>query len=378
MAYPVSANFRSYIAKTHQVVVQADICSPDGTVLLSPNPVNGMVTVDVDRDIRRDAGNLDLVDPTNTLTPLTASALLSPLSGNELRLYRGVQYSDGTIEQVPLGVFTWNSVDVVDSGQGITITLGTLQDRASDVTSTRYPAPIVVTTATAIETVIANIVSSVYPGVSYANGALPATGSTISNVAYGVENDASPWQDARALADQFGWRLYFDVNGQLAMSSITAANLTSPIATYSSSNLVMTAMTRSWDILDTYNGVIAVGEGSGLLFPARAVAWDDDPSSPTYYLGPFGRRPRVYSSPFLLTNDQAQAAANQQLQKTLGVSEQLSWAQLVDPSLDVDDAITITRTSMGVSAIYRIDRLEIPLSPTDAMTATARTRRVIS
>lgn len=378
MAYPVSANFRNYIAGSHKVVVQADVCDSAGNVLVTFNPVNGSVNIDIDRDVRRDAGTIELVDPTGVLVPLNVTDVLSPLLGNELRLYRGVEYSDGTTELMPLGVFIWQSVSILDDGSGLKIVLSGLQDRSVKVAQARYSRPVSVTSATAVETVIANIVSAAYPTVVYSGGQLPATSQTINAVAYGVEGDASPWQDARDLADQFGFRLFFDAIGELNMTPIQKSEAVTSVVSYGDSGeLMIVSMSKDWDITDTFNGVIATGQGSGLLIPARAVAWDDDPSSPTYYLGTFGQRPRYYSSPFLLTDAQARAAAESQLEKTLGVSEKLTWSQIVDPSLDVGDTIQVVRSSMTIAAQYVLDRLTIPLSPAEMMSADVRARRVI-
>lgn len=377
MAYPVSANFRPYLAGSHKVVVSATVCDSAGNVLAELEPLGGAVTIDLDRDVRRDAGTIDLVDPLGTLTPLTASAMLSPLSGYELVLSRGVEYSDGTTEMVPLGVFRWETCDINDDGNGITLTIGGLQDRSLRISSSRYVTPVAVTSATAVETVITNIVQQAWPGVPIANGALQATGQTVNGLAFGVEGDSDAWQDARDLADRYGYRLYFDATGNLTMSTILQATDVAPVATYGEGGeLMITSLSKSWDITDTYNGVIAVGQGSGLLIPARGVAWDDDATSPTYYLGQFGKRPRYYSSPTLITDAQATAVATAQLAKTLGVSERLQWSQLVDPSLDVDDVIAVMRSSMGLSSRYRLERIQIPLSATEPMSATARTRRV--
>jgi len=142
------------------------------------------------------------------------------------------------------------------------------------------------------------------------------------------------------------------------------------------SNLMLTTLTKSWDTADTYNGVIAVGEGSGLLYPFRAVVWDDDPTSPTYYLGDFGKRPRYFTDPTIISQAQAQASARGQLDKTLGLTEKLTWTQLVDPSLDVDDGVNVYDEELGVNRLYRLDRLTIPLEASSPMSAEARTRRV--
>lgn len=375
MAYPVSDAFRTALTGDHRVVVQADICDVDGTVLASLQPISGSVTVDIDRAARREAGDLTLVDPTGALVPTDLDDLLSPLNGYELRLYRGIAYADDTTELVPLGVFGWSGIALSDSGEGLTITLTTLIDRSQRIARARYANRVVVTKDTAVETAIANVLKQAWPAVAFASGDLPETGLTMPAVAYGVEGDSDPWADAQDIAESKGFRVYFNVNGEVELQSATATP--DPIATYGEGgDLMVVSIDKGWDTADTYNGVRAVGEGSGLLQIASATVWDDDPTSPTYYLGSFGRRLRVYSSPLLITNADAKQAARLQLSKTAGVAENLTWNQIVDPSLDVGDAVTIVRSSMGVDARYQIDRLTVPLDATQPMSATARTRRV--
>ena len=69
-------------------------------------------------------------------------------------------------------------------------------------------------------------------------------------------------------------------------------------------------------------------------------------------------------------------AAKAELRRTSGVAETVSFQALVDPSLDVGDGVKVTRTSLGIDATYRIDRLDIPLDPETPMSVVARTRRV--
>lgn len=376
MAYPVSERFRPTLDASHTVVVRADVCDLAGNVLATLKPLGGNVTADIDRAIRREAGDLELADPAGTLRPIAAADLLSPLSSREIRLYRGVKYPDGATELVPLGVFGFTKASVSEDGSGVHVSVSGLQDRAARISRARFVGPLNFAKGTAVEVVIAFLLAAAWPGVDFGSG-LPETGQTVDAVGYGGEGDTDPWEAAQGLAEANGWRLFFDVNGVATMQSITTADQATSIATYGDGgDLMLTSLAKEWDVEETYNGVIAVGEGSGLLIPARAIAVDDDPLSPTYWLGDYGRRPRTYSSPYLATNAQAALAARAQLAKTLGVTEAVSWSSLVDPSLDVGDGITITRSTVGVSALYRIDRLDIPLDPGSTMTAVARTRRV--
>lgn len=372
MSYPVSDAFRAALADSHRVAVLAQVVDVSGTVLATLNVTGGSVSVDAERLVRREAGDLQITD--QNLTPIDANDLLSPLNGYEIKLWRGVEYVDGSTELVPLGVFGYTSVTLEDAGAGLLVTLGGLTDRSERIARARYVTRQFIANGTSVESAITSIVQSAWPQVPI--NTLPETGKTLPAVAYGVEGDGDPWSDAVGIADDKGYRLYFDQDGRLTMSQQILDVPSTGIVNYGTTDLMVTTLAKTWDTADTYNGVIAVGEGSGLLIIPRGVVWDDDPTSPTYYLGSFGRRPRVYSSPLLLSDADAIEAARVQLNKSVGLGEQLRWSQIVDPSLDVDDAVGIVNTDMGVGAVYLLSRITIPLSPMETMSADARVRRL--
>ena len=378
MAYPVSSTFRTALETSHDVVVLATICDINGNVLATLRPLGGQVSIDIDRSVRREAGDMQLIDPDGTLRPLDATDLLSPLTGYELRLYRGIQFPSGTTELIPLGVFGWSTATIVESETGVTISIGGLQDRSTRISNARYSRSINIVAGTAVETALASILEQAWNQVPYAGGQLLETGKLMPAVAYGAEGDADPWEDARALADAQGFRLYFNEIGQVALAPIRGADEVAAVVSYGTtySNLMITGLTKTWDASDSFNGVFALGEGSGLLIPFRGLAWDDDPASPTYYLGQFGKRPKYFSDPTIINQAQADASARAQLKKVLGIAEKLTWSQLVDPSLDVDDGVNVYDEELGVNLLYRLDRLTIPLEASSPMSAEARTRRV--
>jgi hypothetical protein len=378
MAYPVSSTFRTALEASHDVVVLATICDIYGNVLATLRPLGGQVSIDIDRSVRREAGDMQLIDPDGTLRPLDATDLLSPLTGYELRLYRGIQFPSGITELIPLGVFGWSTATIVESETGVTISIGGLQDRSTRISNARYSRAINIVAGTALETALASILEQAWNQVPYAGGQLLETGKVMPAVAYGAEGDADPWEDARALADAQGFRLYFNEIGQVALAPIRGADEVAAVVSYGTtySNLMITGLTKTWDASDSFNGVFALGEGSGLLIPFRGLAWDDDPTSPTYYLGPFGKRPKYFSDPTIINQAQADASARAQLKKVLGIAEKLTWSQLVDPSLDVDDGVNVYDEELGVNRLYRLDRLTIPLEASSPMSAEARTRRV--
>jgi len=373
MAYAVTSSFRSALAKSHTVAVRVRVRNSAGTYT-TLDTVGGSVSVDIDRAVRRDCSSIEVLSPDGSLIPTSTTSLLSPISGAELYIDRGITYSSGTTEYVPLGVFTWTTVTSRLTSEGVVITLDGLQDRAQRVIQGTYSKPYSISSAVAVETVIKTILRRGWQNIPGTN-TFPATGQTVSERSFGIEGDSDPWTDALDLADDFGYRLFFNVTGNPVLQLIGGV-LSSPIVTYSSDNPLIVDLTRTLDSSDTYSGVIAVLSGTRMVKPYRSVAYDTDSTSPTYYLGPFGKRVRTYASSAINSQAAADQTARTQLQKTLGLSERVTWSQIPDPSLDVGDVVTVTYPDLKINRSYRIDRLEIPLDAGELMTVTARDRRL--
>lgn len=373
MAATVTSAFRAALAKSHTVAVRVRVKSSTGT-FTTLSTVSGSVSADIDRAVRRDCSSIDVLSSDGALIPTSTSSLLSPISGSELYIDRGITYADGTTEYVPLGVFTWTTVMSRLTTAGVIISLDGIQDRAQRVIQGTYSKPYAVTTATAVETVIGNILKRGWQTIP-GTGSFPATGQTINGRSFGVEGDSDPWTDAVDLAEDYGYRLFFNTAGNVTMQQI-GGPLSSSIVTYSATNPLIVELSRSLDSSNTYSGVIAVLAGTNMPKPFRSVAYDTDSTSPTYYLGPFGKRLRTFSSSAITSQAVADQTARTQLQRTLGLSEQVSWSQIPDPSLDVGDVVTVTYPDLSLNRSYRIDRLEIPLDSDGLMTVTARDRRL--
>jgi len=130
-----------------------------------------------------------------------------------------------------------------------------------------------------------------------------------------------------------------------------------------------------------YNAVVATGEGADTEEPARAVAVDDNPMSPTYWDGPFGKVPRFYSSPFVTTDEQAATAAASILAQSLGAPYNVNFQTIANPALEVLDPIHVRYPVQGRSLSMReethiIQSITIPLSPSQPITATTREQQL--
>lgn len=368
--YPVSAAFLTAVSGSHTPTQSVEVVDPStgDRLALQPRP-GAAVTIDRTRDVRRTFSG-QLVDPTGALTPADADDLLSPF-GNELEVSRGVRFPDGTDETVPLGVFRLTEFTVEDTVDGVVIELTGL-DRSVVVQRAHWESTYVVASGTAVEDAIEALLADRYPSVQVN---LPTMGSTTPRVVLdGADGD--PWRDAVDLARAAGWELFFDGSGQVSAARPATPDGT-PVVTYADgAQAVLVQLSRGVSTASSvYNGVIATAEGTGIDAPLRSVVWDDDSGSPTYYLGKFGMVPRRWSTPLATTQAQLDEAAQSMLDGILGANEDVEFQQVVNPALDANDVVEITRTRAGLDAVRVVlDVVEIPLAAADPMSASGRRR----
>lgn len=94
--------------------------------------------------------------------------------------------------------------------------------------------------------------------------------------------------------------------------------------------------------LDLYNAVdVSFDAPEGTTTPVRAFVVDDDPASPTYWSGPFGRRVKQVSDVPAKTNAEASAAAVAKLNEAKGINRGLRITGLRYPTLIPGDSIDV-------------------------------------
>lgn len=112
---------------------------------------------------------------------------------------------------------------------------------------------------------------------------------------------------------------------------------------------------------EMFNAVVARGENANGS-PVQASAVDDDPSSPTYFYGPFGRRQRFYASPLITTRDEARAAARTVLKRELRRSAQVTVTAPPDPRIEMLDTARVTLDD-GQTFTGLVTDISLPLTP---------------
>jgi len=371
--YPASAALKAAVRTDHVVIAKAEIWATDQK-LQTINIKDGFVSVDSSSAVRRTCEVSLLTERESTnLVPDNDFDLITPF-GNELRLYRGVQFEDGTQEYVPLGVFVITEVAIEDSNEGVTIKLQG-EDRSIKVSRAKWTNPYQMTNG-ALEDSLTALLKNRYPDIELA---FPTTNVSVNDVVLGSENDNDPWKDAVEIAELVGYDLFFDQNGVVRLQQFPTLDGSVVVALFSEdAGTTITRLDRTISTKETYNGVIYTIEGTDVATPIRVEAWDENTTSPTYRYGIFGEVPTFVTTNLLATEDEAVRAATALLNNYIGSQETISWNAIVDPTFDVQDVVYVKSNGAKVDRLVIFDSLEIPLAPEEGMSSTARTVRVVS
>lgn len=339
----------------------------------------------------------------DSLIPDSGLDVLTPY-GNELRLYRGIRYrtigiftyqaaaaeyltytppgvSYGTAqlrpgptvttdEYVPLGVFRITNVDLTQNPDGVSIDIDGV-DRALRISNNRWIEPYQIPAGTNLGTALTGLLQDRYTDIQLR---FSATTATTAQITLGLDTENDPWADAQEIAEAYGYDLYFDAEGVCVLEPVQDVAVAASVEIYAENEEAMVLNTnRSLSSDGVYNAVVVTGESSENDTPFRATAFDDNPASPTYVYGPFGLVPTFRSSSLINSQASADSYALAVLNDIRGTDESLQWTQIVDPSLDAGDVVSIINPSAKISRAIILDRLTIPLSPEGTMSAQGRT-----
>ncbi len=214
------------------------------------------------------------------------------------------------------------------------------------------------------------LVGEVYPSATFTITTSDAT--TIPK--HLVDRDR--WAEVQRVAQVIGCEVFADANGDWVIQDTPDPTTAVPVWQVDAGPggvLIGTQDTVTRDGAPSV--VIAIGEtvsgNNPPVVSASPHGYDNDPLSPTYYLGAYGIVPRFYSSPHIRTQAQANLVSDSQLADHKGVTRTISFDSIVNPALDAGDAVTVTHPD-GTSELHLVDALTIPLSPDGVMTGETR------
>lgn len=312
-----------------------------GGVSLDLEPTSGQFTQDVRRGGRWD-GRLSFAG--SRYVPERPGDLLTPF-GTIIDVELGVELLDGSVSTVPYGTFeiatsrtrTTASSQVVDIG---------LADVSGRVDRYRYEEPFTVPGFTDLGTLINAVVTSrvgVNPNVS-AVGRMIALRRT-----FGLDPGTGPWAEILDVLNGFSLTAWYDRVGHIQVG----AQNPDPASAYPLDQL--TSLSADFDTRPP-NVIVVRGEPPEGYTPVQAVAMDTDPSSPTYAgtgpgTSPYGRVTYYFSSPLIITQAQADAAAATILAANIGAGSTYSMIRPFDPTIDAGDVVSARGKNIAVDSV---------------------------
>lgn len=367
---PVSAKFLETLRGSHLAVFRARVCTtfqtgtnPAGTEI----PITGGdVKLSATAEIR---STLNLT--TTAAWPTSATDLVTPY-GNEIYVERGIAYGNGQREWVGLGYHRIDTPEQEEVPDGeITIDAS---DRNAGLRDARFLAPQQFGPTLTNGDVADALILEVYPSATIEWDDITVQDAAINRTIIAEDDRLGTLLDLLTALGKIGYWRYDGVFRVETPPAITG----DPAWTIDAgANGVLVQMSRGLTREGVYNAVVATGEGSDTIAPARAVVYNLDPDSPTYYSGPFGPVPRFYSSPFLTTNEQAASAAASILRQQLGLPYQVELSSIANPALEPFDVIAVkypqtSRNRTLTAETHVIDEATIPLVPNLPVTLQTR------
>src|SRR5690606_11373389 len=337
------------LAESHTPVTEVTLFLTDGRVLPLEH-VSGSVTVDRGQAIRRTC-TVTVPDP--ALIPRTPTDQLATY-GARLRITRGVEYGDGTHETVPLGVFRLDSVQGDVNDGPVTLTG---KDLAAVIADDKFTTPYTVT-----GTVITAVTSIIQRSLPDAEILTTIPGTAIGRRTFDVEAD--PWAACQEIAAAAGAEVYANADGEFVIAVLPDPLNTPPVwEVAAGEGGVYINASRGMTSDNVYNGVLARGENTAdNIPPVSALAVDDDPGSPTYWGGPYGRRPPFYSSSTLISAAAALAPAQLKLAEARSPNTTGDISSLPNPALEPGDVLRITHPD-GSRELHQVASFTVPLEP---------------
>lgn len=361
-----SARFDATVRQSATMIVLADVLSSGSLVQSGLAVSDGSVTHDRTQIVRRKL-QLAIADP--TLVPVDITDLLQPY-GNEIRVWSGFDYGDGSSELIPVGTFGIRTTAWDDPAGLLTVQAS---DRMQLVSDERFPVPRTLSGASIINTIAALLAEVIpYAGFTSAAGVVDALLPQ-----YVTDNDRAG--TIAALAGILGAEVVSDQLGDFIIQPVPDPDDTPVWTVDAGANGVLVTAAPSVSRENVRNAMMVNGQAtgaapapsSGLNSAGDPVCADYDPASPTYYYGPFGQVPGFITSSAFTSAAQCQVAGFAALLNYKGAVRSIDFSSLTQPALETGDVVQ-TVYSDGTREQHILDQLTTPLGAATSMAGSTR------
>lgn len=299
------------------------------------------------------------------LYPLSTSDLLSE-SGTELHAWRGIRFGDGMEYQWQTFVGKISTVGLTDSG---TVQVKAL-DRADEVIANGFLTPASSQVGNFVDDEIRRVIAGRLDGALF--GASDSYDQTVPPLTW----EYDPGKACDEMATSVGSFWYPLANGRFVVRRYPWTVKRAPVVTLKDGpGGIVTASNADRSRAGVSNVVTVVGEQADGTLPSFATATDLNPDSPTYALGPFGRRTKLVRLNTPTSTQNAQFAASQLLKRLSALTETWSLNVIPDASLELGDVLGLeVRGRSGIVQV--IASFTLPMTVEGTMTLRLRSQVV--
>jgi hypothetical protein len=361
--WSLSAGARSSLRASHAVTARCTAYLANGAVVSDVPISGGSVTADAKSQVRRTA-SVTIADPRFWPSPMGLD-VLSPINGAELFLERGIVVPGKGVEWVPL--FTGPVQKLSASYPAVDAVSVELADRSKTVADDRMDVPTQTRAGYTCVEEITRLITESLPDAEVIDQTNDTTPAPVLDI------DKERWSDGvEKLADAIGAECFAD---QLGRFIIRYQPLISDFPVWvvdSGDQGVLVKADLELTREQVYNAVVASGERTDGTPAVWAKVVDDNPGSPTYYGGPFGKKVRYYSSPLLTTVEQATSAAEALLARVRGYAASVTVEAVPNPALEPGDVIEV-RLPDGTRTPHIVDKVPVALDVSGTQSLATRT-----
>jgi len=359
LAGGLDATYRQALATPHTSYVLVEVLDGAGAVLPIPADrvgdngglqfLGGSVSATLGNRVTR---QLSLILD-ETLYPFDIDDLLAPY-GNRIRVWRGIQFADGSAYRWVVFTGRIHDVDLGPDGQFELLGM----DRANEVLDASFLRP---ENSNAGATVHAEFVRLVSEGVRDASfGISDQVPLLVPQLTW--ESDRAGALDEMATAAGCVW--FALANGDFVLRRYPFAVDAPSLVTLSEGPGGLIQGSASRDRVSAHNSITVTGERADGSPPVYALAQDLNPASPTYVLGNFGLRHKTINLQTPATQGAAQTAADEALRMSISINDAWSWSQPVDAALELGDVVTLNaRGKSGIIQVVSGFTIPLDLSP---------------
>lgn len=270
------------------------------------------------------------------LYPWDDDDLLAPM-GNELRVWSGVRLATGALDYV-WQVFRGKIQDVPGSSAGGYFTVSA-SDPAQEVIDNEFVTPQNSPVGATVTVAAQQLIADAYPSAEFGpSDAIPALVPALS------------WEFSRSAAIEEMMRangaLWYPLaDGRFVFRRYPWAQAGAPVVAYRDGpGGTVASFNPSRSRSQVYNVIGATSERLNGDAPVFGLAQDNDPTSPTYVGGKFGRRTQLMRLQTPTTQGGIDSAANARLRSAITPTMACTWVMTRDAALELGDVAQVDVT----------------------------------